>query len=138
MYTTCLQYCFLFILNIFLLKIHLNVTNYVLPIQEQNNTVYDYLRQIFINEWSTNADYSIYFKTCAPSYCTYSAIQQTHFFGALTLIISLYGGLVLIYRVLTPGIIEIVMKVKRRSTNNHINRSIYYLFLKYFKILLIF
>ncbi|CAF1401105.1 unnamed protein product [Adineta ricciae] len=102
--------------------IHWNVTNYILPVQEQNNTVYDYLRQIFINEWLTNANYSIYFETCAPAYCTYSATQQTKFFGALTLIISLYGGLILIYRLLTPSIIEIVMKVKNRSTNNHNNR----------------
>nr|ACD54674.1 unknown [Adineta vaga] len=42
------------------------------------------------------------------------------FLGALTLIISIYGGLILFYRLIAPFIIKIIMKFKHRSTNEHI------------------
>ena len=115
---------------------HLNLTNHILPQQKQKHSVNDHLRKLFVNDWLPKANYLTYFRTCTPLYCTYNVTQYTKSLGAITLLISLYGGLILIYRLVTPLIINIIMKLKHRSTNVHINFGIYYLFLNKLKIVL--
>lgn len=67
----------------------------------------------------------MYFNGCAPPVCTYATITETTgFVYALTLLISLYGGLVLIFRLLVPFIINTLAKLKHRRQHFNINSSI--------------
>lgn len=67
----------------------------------------------------------MYFNGCAPSVCTYTTITEaTRFVYALTLLISLYGGLVLIFRLIVPFVVNTLATLKRRRRNLTINSGI--------------
>ncbi|CAF1432802.1 unnamed protein product [Adineta ricciae] len=101
-------------------KMRTKLSQLVIPKNEENKTVYDHLRTLFINTSSTNIDYSIYFDTCAASHCAYTITKQTAFASAVTILIGLYGGLIAICRLLVPCIINVLMKCKHRSRSNGI------------------
>ncbi|CAF1200612.1 unnamed protein product [Adineta ricciae] len=105
-------------------EIRLNLTKYVLPKQEQNSSVYNHLLNLFVEKWSTNIHYMDYFKSCAPSFCTYTIPRETNFFSALTLLISLYGGLTIICRTSAPYLITIAVKLKKQPLNRRSINSV--------------
>ncbi|CAF1432845.1 unnamed protein product [Adineta ricciae] len=101
-------------------KMRTKLSQFLIPKNEENNTIYDHLRTLFVNKWSTNIDYSIYFDTCAASHCAYTITKQTEFASAVTILIGLYGGLIAICRLVVPWIINVLMKFKHRSRSNGI------------------
>ncbi|CAF1468909.1 unnamed protein product [Adineta ricciae] len=62
-----------------------------------------------------NIDYTEYFYRCFPSICTYVRVGQASLSSTTTLLISLYGGLVLIFRLASSFFIDIVFKFKQQS-----------------------
>ncbi|CAF1013972.1 unnamed protein product [Adineta ricciae] len=107
--------CIEILINYFpdLNKLNFNWTNEVLPGERQNITVYDYLRDLFIKEWSTEVNYPEYFAECLPSSCSYITTARTNFPYAITMFISLYGGLIIILRLIAPFLFEIFLKFKQ-------------------------
>ncbi|CAF4048764.1 unnamed protein product [Adineta steineri] len=115
--------CIQLLLNYFpaLNQIQVNWTNSVLTSKQKNATVIDYLNDLFIEEWSIEMNYSKYFDECAVSYCTYTTTDRNDFTYAITLSISLYGGLIVIFRLIAPFLISIAMKLRDRPRNANVN-----------------
>ncbi|CAF1281000.1 unnamed protein product [Adineta steineri] len=88
----------------------------------QNTSVYDHLLNLFIDEWSININYSKYYDECVPRSCTYTIIDQINFSYAFTLLISIYGGLIIILRLITPILVNMSMKLSVVSLRQ--NRTI--------------
>jgi hypothetical protein len=86
--------------------------------------VIDHLVDLFIEEWSTTINYSKYLNECAPSYCTYKIEDEIKFVNAITLLISLYGGLIIMLRLITPFLVNVCLKLKYRSRNINVNYGI--------------
>lgn len=84
----------------------------------RNISVFDHLKTLFVDNWSINVNFSIYFHECEPSSCTYSMVEKTNFLGALALLISLYGGLIIIFRLFTPALVDMLWKIKHSSWNS--------------------
>ena len=109
----------------------LNLNQSVLSGERSNKTVYDYISNVFIDEWLTEMNYSKYFSACAPSSCSYRTTDPVNWSYAITIFISLYGGLIIILRLISQLIIEFILKLKktleeRRNTlNNRISIKIY-------------
>lgn len=96
----------------------LNLTEYVLLSSNKTNlTVFNYLSKLFIDEWITTINYSAYFYICNPSTCTYTATDTINYSYAIALFISLYGGLILILRLISPVLINILLKLTYPPTN---------------------
>lgn len=68
-------------------------------------------------------NYSKYFNSCAPLSCSYTTTDLTNLSHAITLFISLYGGLIIILRLISPIVIRILLKCKYRSRNRNIESS---------------
>ena len=103
------------------------MNEHVLP-AKQHNTSFNVsvrLLDLFLEEWSTEVNYSMYFDQCAPSYCSYTVNEIAQFVYALTLLISLYGGLALIFRSIASSIIITMLKLKDHRGNATINSGIY-------------
>ncbi len=103
----------------------LNLTNYVLSSKKTNLSLYDHLNDLFIDEWSTKINYSKYFNNCNPSLCTYTTTDKINFSYGITLFISLYGGLIMILRLIVPFLMNVLMKLKYNSINRHQHSSKY-------------
>ena len=72
---------------------------------------------MFVDEWVTTPNYSIYFQNCNPSTCTYTITDKINYSYAITLFISLYGGLIMLLRLISPLIIKTISKFSHRQTN---------------------
>ena len=103
------------------LKININWNETILSPPKSNISVNNHLLNLFLEEWSIETNHTLYYKECAPSSCTYRTIAQVNFVYAITLLISLYGGLVLIYRLIAPSLVNITFKIKRDSRNIRLN-----------------
>ncbi|CAF1633602.1 unnamed protein product, partial [Adineta steineri] len=89
----------------------------VLTSKQQNLSVNDYFNNLFIEEWLPQINYSEYFNECQPSVCTYTATDRANISYAITLFISLYGGLVIILRLIASFLVSVSLKFKHRSRN---------------------
>ncbi|UJR34132.1 hypothetical protein I4U23_021539 [Adineta vaga] len=119
--TECLQ----LLLDYFpkLQKINFDPDNSVLFSEHENISVNEYLDNLFITNWLVEINYTKYFHICSPSKCTYSKTERTELVYAITLFISLYGGLVIILRLIASFSIDIVMKWKCFSKKRKENLS---------------
>lgn len=73
----------------------------------RNRTIENLFDNMMIETWSTiNMSYENYYRTCAPSVCTYSITKRNGFLEALTLVIGIYGGLIVALRLLIPWIVK--------------------------------
>jgi len=98
-----------------LTQMNLDLSDYVLLANKTNHTIYNHLLNLFIEEWTTTLNYSAYLQNCNPSVCTYTTTNKINYSYAITLFISLYGGLILILRFISSFLINILLKLKSQS-----------------------
>ena len=79
-----------------------------------NATVESILNELMIEQFSSNISYENYYAQCAPSSCISSYTGKSNLIESLTLLISLYGGLVFVCQ----GIAIMIVKLLRRQDNN--------------------
>ncbi|CAF1172455.1 unnamed protein product [Adineta steineri] len=98
-----------------------NWTDFLLTSKQENLSVNDYFNNLFIEEWSTNINYSKYFNECHPSVCTYTTTDRADISYTIALFISLYGGLVIILRLIASFLVNVSLKFKHRSRNTSVH-----------------
>ncbi len=103
---------------------NLNWTDSVLPSNHQNISMNDLLLDLLIEKWSTKMNYSKYFDQCSPSFCTYTTTDQTNIYYAVTLLISLYGGLTIMLISIVPFLVRVFFSFKCPSRNAPANSGI--------------
>ncbi|UJR34535.1 hypothetical protein I4U23_027312 [Adineta vaga] len=97
---------------------NLNWINTLSSSKQQNSSINDSLTNLFVEEWLTTINYSNYFIECAPTQCTYTETNQTNFSHTITLLLlSLYGGLTIILRLIAVFLVHILSKFKHRTIN---------------------
>ncbi|CAF0927857.1 unnamed protein product [Adineta steineri] len=111
--------CFKALLKYFpaLNQTNLNWTTSVLPSSQKNVSVNDRLSNVFIDQWLTQINYSRYVAECAPSICTYTITDRTNFSYTIGLLLSLYGGLTILLRLIAWSVVNVASKIKIRLTN---------------------
>ena len=73
----------------------------------QNSTIQMLVDELMVEHYSSNVSYEKYFDECAPLSCIYSYIDQKNLIEGMTTLISLYGGLVIICRVVVVFIMKL-------------------------------
>ncbi|UJR19493.1 hypothetical protein I4U23_022622 [Adineta vaga] len=101
-----------------LTQTNFNWNNSILSSKQDNKSVFDYVQNFFLKNWSSTINYSIYFDQCSPLMCTYTRTDRADLIYAITLFISLYGGLIIILRLVSSYIINAYFKFKYLSTGN--------------------
>lgn len=96
---------------------NLNLTDHVLPSKKNNHSVYDHLTNLFIDQWLTQINYSKYYNSCDPSSCRHTKTNQIDLSHSISLFISLYGGIIMILRIISPFLINLSIKLKYCSSN---------------------
>ena len=75
-----------------------------------NSTFELVFNQLMIEALSHDTSYKNYFAQCAPSVCGHSYIDQSNLLQGMTTLISLYGGLVIICRLLALAILKLIQR----------------------------
>ncbi|CAF1637182.1 unnamed protein product, partial [Adineta ricciae] len=81
----------------------------------------DILSELFVANWSSVINYTVYFTSCAPKTCTYTIISHMNVLYAGVLLLALYGGVTILLRSITPYLVFLLLKLKRSSTNHNRN-----------------
>ncbi|CAF1027829.1 unnamed protein product [Adineta steineri] len=76
-----------------------------------NTSITELVHNLFIEEWATTTNYSLYFKQCSPLLCSYTFTENFNVFHTITLLLSLQGGLTIILKWICPTIIRIIDKI---------------------------
>ena len=71
-----------------------------------NETINSLFDQMMLASWNDTIDYDAYFKICAPKSCTYSVIENFVFVYVITMLISIFGGLNVTIRMLSPVVVQ--------------------------------
>jgi hypothetical protein len=130
-YSTLLQStleCFYNQSCIDLIQTYINKLSYISPLAlsyfAQNTTVSDILDQLFLESWNNKSSFADYFRVCSPYSCTYSYNRRFYLLYVIVTIISLFGGLKIIFVVSSPYILKAIRRVKSikcgRNTDNEL------------------
>lgn len=81
----------------------------------------DIVEQMFIESWSYNISYEDFFRQCFPKACSYTSIQRSNILYVITTILSLYGGLTVLLKVLIPFLVRRIYTIvgRRRQVQHH-------------------
>lgn len=83
--------------------------------------VSDLVKGLFVEDWSIVRNYSSYYGSCLPIQCSYKYYQQLDSLYTVTYLLSLYGGLTIIFTSICPRMIYVLVKAagccKKRSTS---------------------
>ncbi|CAF4235546.1 unnamed protein product, partial [Adineta steineri] len=104
----------------------INTTNTTIPLSSNNShflintTVRDLVNVLFVEDWSTQINYSSYFEQCSPSMCSYTYTQQFNLIYTITFLISIYGGLTIALKWICPWAVRLVanMNQYRKKKSN--------------------
>ncbi|CAF1225950.1 unnamed protein product [Adineta ricciae] len=116
--------CLQLLLDFFpkLTQLNFNLNNSVLSSQNERIPIHQYLNTLFITNWSRQIDYKKYFQLCSPYSCSYSKTEQTELVYAITIFISLYGGLIIVLRLIVSFSVDAITKwkcwLKKRNDNS--------------------
>ncbi|UJR06972.1 hypothetical protein I4U23_011260 [Adineta vaga] len=98
-----------------------NWSNCVLSSNKALVTVKNLLSNLFILNWSIKTNYLEYFNKCSPLHCTYTKTDQMNPSYVITLFISLYGGLIIILRLITTFLVKVVLEFRNRLAHKKIH-----------------
>ncbi|CAF0881578.1 unnamed protein product [Adineta ricciae] len=119
---TCLDYLPIYFPK--LNQINSSLINGLCHSKQEKISLKENLNNLLIEEWITNINYSIYFEKCSPLKCFYTETNRMNYSYAITFLFSLYGGLVIILRLISMVLIKILFQLKIYQVNLQFNRNI--------------
>lgn len=60
-----------------------------------------------VEQVNLRKNFSAYYDSCAPSYCTYTIMRRNSWVYILTLLLGLYGGLTTVLRIAVPRLVQV-------------------------------
>lgn len=81
-----------------------------------NDTVEIMAYELFIESWMNDVSYEKFFNSCAPNYCTYQYYYRFDVLELLSTFLSVYNGLTIVIRFITPFLISMMREIQRRFT----------------------
>ncbi|CAF4901558.1 unnamed protein product [Rotaria sp. Silwood1] len=82
-----------------------------------NTTIGELINNLFIEQWSTQINYSSYYQQCSPSICSYTSIEKFNIFHTITVILGIQGGLTIVLKWVCPKLVRIGSKIYHHRKN---------------------
>ncbi|CAF1092079.1 unnamed protein product [Adineta steineri] len=76
---------------------------------------------LFIESWKNTISYEQYFTACSPRSLTYSYSGRLRFATIFTICVSAFGGLVIIWQLITPAIMKIWHLIKGKKQEKQLS-----------------
>ncbi|CAF1222349.1 unnamed protein product [Adineta steineri] len=73
-----------------------------------NTSISTIIEAIMIERWNSSSSYNQFYKSCAPSYCTYAKRIRRTIVEVMIKLISMISGLILLLRLLTPQLVKLI------------------------------
>ena len=72
-----------------------------------NDTIANIYQQMMIEQWEITKNFSSYYAACAPTQCTYTYTQRFNFLSTITILLSVFSGLIVALRIVSPFIVKL-------------------------------
>jgi hypothetical protein len=105
---------------------YVNTSNIPRALNKTNSRFPSYLvaneivQEMFIESWSFNVSYDNFFQQCHPTSCSYTLIRRYNPLYVATTIVSLYGGLTVLLKLIIPLAVAHIHAFIRRRQHTHI------------------
>ncbi|CAF4055871.1 unnamed protein product [Adineta steineri] len=76
-----------------------------------NTTVNTIFKQLFVETWGNSSNFTSYYNTCDPKVCSYTYTHRGNFLYAMTMLLSLIGGLTTILGIVVPLLIQVFRRL---------------------------
>lgn len=77
------------------------------------------MNEIMVERWNPSVFYKNFYQNCHPAYCLFSYQKRIYNSYIVTTVIGLLGGLNIVFRLLSPVLVQIFFKcINRTDTNN--------------------
>ncbi|CAF3572702.1 unnamed protein product [Rotaria sp. Silwood1] len=70
---------------------------------------------IMMDSWEISIDFATYFQACAPKVCSHSYVQRFFLVYMITTIASVFGGLTVILRFVSPLFVKFILRLCRQQ-----------------------
>lgn len=90
-------------------------------------TVDTLVSNVFVENWSIDSSFDYYYAECAPILCSYTLTAHNNFLYVLIKLVSMYGGLAIVFRLCIPRVVSWWYNRKRTNTGNNIRKNRYYI-----------
>jgi hypothetical protein len=77
-------------------------------LSSSNATVQSLVDGLLVENWESSVVYEQYYSTCAPLSCSYTFDGKINLIYTITTIIGLYGGLTIVFKLISPVLMQIV------------------------------
>ena len=91
----------------------LNLSLSRFPLNSTIGSMFD--EALFVESWQNTSSFENYYTVCAPQILSYSYQGRFHLGTILTLSLSGFGGLVIVWLLVTPAIVQTFTLIKRRK-----------------------
>jgi hypothetical protein len=86
----------------------------------QTETILALVSELMVEKWEPLLTFAHYFQACAPSECTYSKEGRRDLISVFAVLLSIFGGLLTLLRLVCPIIIRLLSWYKNKVTRGMI------------------
>jgi hypothetical protein len=109
---------------------NLTILNRTSTSQYQSDTpIGEIIENLLVETWNLSISYENYFSICAPQLCTYAIEEREDFLCFLTTLFSLFGGLTIVLRIISPYL-SLLISIRFHRQNQ--NRTPWHIQCKYY------
>lgn len=84
-----------------------------------NTSISVIMNEAMVEQWNPSLSYQRFYEACAPLYCSYSqTTREESLIGITIQLISMIGGIVVSWRILTPHIVIFILKLIQKPNRN--------------------
>ncbi|CAF1154473.1 unnamed protein product [Adineta ricciae] len=99
-----------------------NASSGPLPTQKSrfspsNTTIAELVNELFLEDWSIDKNYSLYYEQCSPLVCSYTIVEKFNIIYIITLVLGLQGGITIVLKWFCPKMIRLGFKIYNRRKN---------------------
>ncbi|CAF1507960.1 unnamed protein product [Adineta ricciae] len=77
------------------------------------------VKELMVEQWNLSLSYEDFYKACAPMYCSYpKTIRKNSFIEVIVVIVSMMGGIVVLWRILTHPVVKFILRSVKRTYRN--------------------
>ncbi|CAF1635233.1 unnamed protein product [Adineta ricciae] len=82
--------------------------------------IQDLAGALFVETWQSYRSYSLFYKACAPIYCSYTVRKSNYYTYSALKVLGLYGGSTILLRLLVTLVMKIVFVIQNRCKTGEV------------------
>ena len=79
--------------------------------------------EIMVERWNQSVSYEKFYQNCHPAYCSFTYQERIYVAYIITTVTGLFGGLSMIFQLLSPVLVKIYFKCRSRTDLNNASQA---------------